>query len=295
MGNDKKHMRGRGEKENERQQSCVFFLCLRAHVSVPRFTDSHTFIRVVAKWKRQGILSRVHAMLQLSKHIMHWELHFRHTNRHQNKQAAQLARTCSTALSSTCELLSECLLPKLLPLLYLTSKLFSFWHVFPQLQTGETHFVCLAEARRAAQKCTNAYVLLIAATNVCWLLFFFVFLGGGRLVSLSKSADLLQNWKWSCWNIWWWLRPRIRYTSHVIHYPEVGLSRANWTLYIFRQSHAYTWDPAAMTHRARWKCFQCLCPSSKGLMGTSTGDVTQEAPWANPLHSHLCPQTPIAP
>lgn len=48
-------------------------------------------------------------------------------------------------------------------------------------------------------------------------------------------------------NIWWWLRPRLSCRSHVIHYPEVGLSWANWTLYIFRRSHAYTWDPAVMT------------------------------------------------
>lgn len=46
---------------------------------------------------------------------------------------------------------------------------------------------------------------------------------------------------------------------------------------------------------ARWKCFQCLCLSSKGLMGTSTGDVTQEAPWANPLHPHLRPTAPFTP
>lgn len=34
-------------------------------------------------------------------------------------------------------------------------------------------------------------------------------------------------------------------------------------------------------------------PVQRGLMGTSTGDVTQEAPWANPLHPHLRPRAPL--
>lgn len=78
-------------------------------------------------------------MLRLSKHIMRWELHFPHTNRHQNKQAPQLAYICRTALTSTCKLLSEGLVPKLLPLLYLTSKLLSFGMCTPNYR-HKKHF-----------------------------------------------------------------------------------------------------------------------------------------------------------
>ncbi len=78
-------------------------------------------------------------MLRLSKHIMRWELHFPHTNRHQNKQAPQLAYICRTVLSCTCKLLSEGLVPKLLPLLYLTSKLLSFGMCTPNYRQKK-HF-----------------------------------------------------------------------------------------------------------------------------------------------------------
>lgn len=64
--------------------------------------------------------------------------------------------------------------------------------------------------------------------------------------------------------------------------------------FVYFQTVPYIYmGPGCDDTSARWKCFQCLCPSSKGLMGTSTGDVTQEAPWANPLHLHLCPQAPF--
>lgn len=36
-------------------------------------------------------------------------------------------------------------------------------------------------------------------------------------------------------------------------------------------------------------------PVQRGLTGTSAGDVSQEAPRANPLHAHLRPQAPVAP
>lgn len=78
-------------------------------------------------------------MLRLRKHIMRWELHFPHTNRHQNKQAPQLAYICMSVLSSTCKLLSEGLVPKLLPLLYLTSKLLSFGMCTPNYR-HKKHF-----------------------------------------------------------------------------------------------------------------------------------------------------------
>ena len=85
------------------------------------------------------MLSRVHAMIPLSKHIMCWELHFPHTNRHQNKQAAQLAYTCRTVRGSTCKLLSEGLVPELLPPLYFTSKLLSFCMCTPNYR-HKKHF-----------------------------------------------------------------------------------------------------------------------------------------------------------
>lgn len=93
--------------------------------SFQKASQIHTGSFVFAEWKRQGMLPRVHAMLWKGKHIMCWELHFLHTNRHQNKQAPQLACICKTVLGSTCKLLSEGLVPKLLPLLCLTSKFLS--------------------------------------------------------------------------------------------------------------------------------------------------------------------------
>lgn len=64
--------------------------------------------------------------------------------------------------------------------------------------------------------------------------------------------------------------------------------------FVYFQTVPYIYmGPGCDDTSARWKCFQCLCPSSKGLTGTSTGDVTQEAPWANPLHPHLCPWAPV--
>lgn len=62
--------------------------------------------------------------------------------------------------------------------------------------------------------------------------------------------------------------------------------------FVYFQTVPYIYmGPGCDDTPARWKCFQCLCPGSKGLMGTSTGDVTQEAPWANPLCRHLHPPT----
>lgn len=137
-------------------------------------------------------------------------------------------------------------------------------------------------------RCTHCggKCLLTSFICLCWW---------GTMGSLWKSIVLLGNWKQSCWNIWWWLKLRIRYTSHVIHYPEVSLSQANWTLYIFRQSHTYTWDPAVMTHQPDESVSSVCVPVQKGLMGTSAGDLTQEAPWTNPLHPHLCPTSPLLP
>lgn len=108
-------------------------------------------------------------MLQLSKHIMRWELHFRHTNRHQNKQAPQLAYTCKTVLSCTCKLLSEALVPELLPLLYLTSKLLLFGMRTPNYRQKK-HFGLPSRAIESIPVenfYKNSYVLLIMAANVC--------------------------------------------------------------------------------------------------------------------------------
>lgn len=60
-------------------------------------------------------------------------------------------------------------------------------------------------------------------------------------------------------------------------------------LCIFSDSPIHIHGAGCDDTSGRWKCFQCLCPTSKGLMGTTTGDVTQEAPQVNPLHPHLCP------
>lgn len=63
--------------------------------------------------------------------------------------------------------------------------------------------------------------------------------------------------------------------------------------FVYFQTVPYIYmGPGCDDTSARWKCFQCLCPSSKRLMGTSAADVTQEAPWANPLHPHLSPESP---
>lgn len=128
-------------KQWEATISIVLCMCLCVSVLwfAHGFTHSHRFICVFAKWRRQGMLSRVHAMLWLSKHIMRWELHFPHTNRHQNKQASQLAYICKTVLSCTCKLLSEGPVPKLLPPLYLTSKLLSFGMCTPNYRPKK-HF-----------------------------------------------------------------------------------------------------------------------------------------------------------
>lgn len=64
--------------------------------------------------------------------------------------------------------------------------------------------------------------------------------------------------------------------------------------FVYFQTVPYIYmGPGCDDTSARWKCFQCLCPSSKRLMGTSAADVTQEAPWANPLHPHLRPKAPV--
>jgi len=114
--------------ERETTSLCVSLSVRRARQCPEVRTWIHKFTRFICafgEWKRQGMLSRVHAPLRLSKHIMRWELRFPHTNRHQNKQAPQLAYTCRAALSSTCELLTEDPVHTLLPLLCLTSKLLS--------------------------------------------------------------------------------------------------------------------------------------------------------------------------
>lgn len=183
----------------EKQQSCGRQQASSSESVVLRFahgfTNSHRFIRVFAKWKRQGILSRVHAMPQLSKHIMRWELHFQHTNRHQNKQAPQLAYMCTTVLSSTCKLLSAGLVPKLLPLLYLTSKLLSFGMCTPNYRQKK-HFGLPSRGTESIPV-QHFYKLLCFTHHCCkCLLTSLLCLSRWRVVvSLRKSTVLLQNWK----------------------------------------------------------------------------------------------------
>lgn len=232
-------------------------------------------------------------MLQLSKHIMRWELHFPHTNRHQNKQAPQLAYICRTVLSSTCKLLSEGLVPELLPLLYLTSKLLSFGMCTPNYR-HKKHFGLPSRGTGSIP------------VQDFHKLFYFTYRGGKCLL----TSFLCLSW-WSVVGF----SLKIHCSSpelEVILSKHLVMTQAAYQIHITCDSLSWGWPvpgkldfvyfqtvpyiymgPGCDDTSARWKCFQCLCPSSKGLMGTSTGDVTQEAPWANPLQPHLRPQASV--
>lgn len=142
--------------------------------SFQKASQIHTGSFVFAEWKRQGMLTRVYAMLWKGKHIMCWELHFLHTNRHQNKQAPQLACICKTVLGSTCKLLSEGLVPSYF--------LFCAWPqssshlacLHPITDTRKA-LVCLPVALRAFWYIIFiiSYVPLIVVANVSWLLLSF--------------------------------------------------------------------------------------------------------------------------
>lgn len=157
-------------------------------------------------------------------------------------------------------------MPKLLPLLYFTSKLLHLACVPPIIHTRNT-LLCLQKAVEAFQGkiFVNFSVLLIVVANVCWLLFF-VFLVWGLLVSL---------WKIYCS----FLELEVILSKHLV------MTQAAYQIHITCDSLSWGWPvpgkldfvyfqtvpyiymgPGCDDTSARWKCSLCSCPSSKGLM-----------------------------
>ncbi|MEQ2252233.1 hypothetical protein ILYODFUR_019586 [Ilyodon furcidens] len=117
----------------------------RASVSMPRFARGFTNSHYVFKNQKVEV-----------QHCMGNPLHEQThdavaaafcTYRQQSKQAPQLCM-CSTVLGSTCRLLSDGLVPKLLPLLCLTSPLLSFGICAPNY-THSKHFGILLRGTKS--------------------------------------------------------------------------------------------------------------------------------------------------
>lgn len=184
------------------------------------------------------------------------------------------------------------LVPELLPLLCLTSKLLSFGMCTPNYR-HKKHFG-LPSRGTGSVPVQNFHKLLC---------------------STHRGSECLLT-SFLC--LTWWSAVGFSLEIHcsspeleVILSKHLVMTQAAYQIHITCDSLSWGWpvpgkldfvyfqtvpyiymEPGCDDTSARWKCFQCLCPGSKGLMGTSTGDVTQEAPWANPLHPHLLPKPP---
>lgn len=129
----------------------------------------------------------------------------------------------------------------------------------------------------------NSPVLLFRATNVCWCL---LSLFKKFLFSLRKSIAPLQNWtgsrrtsgddsgRVSAADHMWFIILRLAFPG------QIGLC-------IFSDGPMHIHGPGCDDTRVRWKCFQCLCSSSKASIGNTADDAEQEAPRADPRRPHL--------
>lgn len=214
------------------------------------------------------------------------------TNRHQNKQASQLAYICSSALTSTCKLLSDGLVP--------SNFLFYTW---PQ---NSSHLVCVSPIIDM----WNTLVCLPEALGAFQCRVFFKLFGFAHCDSECLSIYFLCLFWWSV--VGFSLKTQCSSPElEVILLKHLVMTQVAYQTHITCDSLSWGWPllgkldfvyfqtvpyiyigPGCDDTSGWWKWFQCLCPSSKGLMGTSTGDVIQEEPWANPHHSHLLPWAP---